>query len=272
LFGEYIKGIPAALRRAPGFPGPAAFYEIPGENATPKRLTTITEKEKMLDPTNPNYVYRIGSNGPSLQYILQGKINDLKKFTNDYNKMILKKPFPRDKPPVIGPRPARPASPTQGPRPTSPTQGPRPASPTQGSTPGSPTQGSRPGSPTQGSTPGSPTQGSTPGSPTQGSRPGSPTQGSTPATPTQGSKSAPTKQLSPEENKVKQLVKKALTLVKPTQGSTPAKPTQGSTPAKPTQGSTPATQATPAKPIPIFKDVVQQKKVENLVKKALTKV
>jgi hypothetical protein len=96
LFNEYIPGIPIKLRTLPGLPGPAAFYEIPGVNATPTRLTKITEKEKMLDPNNPGYVYRVGSNGPSIQYILRGKINNLKNFTNDYNKMILKKPSPRD--------------------------------------------------------------------------------------------------------------------------------------------------------------------------------
>jgi hypothetical protein len=94
IYNKYIQGIPNKLRIAPGFSGPAAFYEIPGENATPKRLTIISEKEKMIDPNNPNYVYRVGSFGPSLTYIKEGKIKDIKKFTNDYNKMILKKEKP----------------------------------------------------------------------------------------------------------------------------------------------------------------------------------
>jgi len=88
IYSEYKPGIPEKLRLAPGFPGPAAFYEIPGEDATPKRITSIPtkEEEKKMDK-NLKYVHRVGSNGSSLKYIKEGKMNDIKKFINDYNKM-----------------------------------------------------------------------------------------------------------------------------------------------------------------------------------------
>ena len=88
IYNEYKSGIPDKLRTMPGLPGAAAFYEI---QATPKRLTVISEKEKMLSPSDPNYAYRIGTNGPSLQYISEGKIKNISKFIDDYKKMILKK-------------------------------------------------------------------------------------------------------------------------------------------------------------------------------------
>jgi hypothetical protein len=96
IYNEYKVGIPDKLRTMPGLSGAAAFYEIPGPNATPKRLTTISEKEKILDPSNTNYTYRIGTNGPSLQYISEGKIKNISKFIDDYKKMILKKNIPRE--------------------------------------------------------------------------------------------------------------------------------------------------------------------------------
>jgi hypothetical protein len=88
IYNEYKSGIPDKLRTMPGLPGAAAFYEI---QATPKRLTVTSEKEKMLSPSDPNYAYRIGTNGPSLQYISEGKIKNISKFIDDYKKMILKK-------------------------------------------------------------------------------------------------------------------------------------------------------------------------------------
>jgi hypothetical protein len=91
IYSEYKPGIPQNLRRMPGLTGPAAFYELPGEDGTPRRISDISEKEQMIDPTNPNYVSRVGSNGPSIRYIKEGKIKDIRSFMNDYKKMILKK-------------------------------------------------------------------------------------------------------------------------------------------------------------------------------------
>ena len=88
IYNEYKSGIPDKLRTMPGLPGASEFYEI---QAPPKRLTVISEKEKMLSPSDPNYAYRIGTNGPSLQYISEGKIKNISKFIDDYKKMILKK-------------------------------------------------------------------------------------------------------------------------------------------------------------------------------------
>lgn len=89
IYNEYKPGIPEKLRLAPGFPEPAAFYEIPGEDGTPKRITSIPKtKEEINEMIKASkYVYRVGSNGPSLTYIKEGKMNDIKKFINDYNKM-----------------------------------------------------------------------------------------------------------------------------------------------------------------------------------------
>ena len=91
VYSEYKPGIPKNLRPLPGFSSAAAFYELPGINGTPKRIEKITERERMLDPNNPNYVYRVGSNGPSIRYIKEGKITEIDKFIKDYEKMILKK-------------------------------------------------------------------------------------------------------------------------------------------------------------------------------------
>jgi hypothetical protein len=96
IYNEYKPGIPKKLKGILSLPSsaPAAFYEIPGENATPKRITTISEKEKMLDPNSPNYVYRVGTNGPSLRYVKEGKMDDVDKFIKDYRNMTLKKSIP----------------------------------------------------------------------------------------------------------------------------------------------------------------------------------
>jgi len=203
LYGEYITGIPAALRRAPGFPGPAAFYEIPGANATPTKLNKITEKEKMLDPTSPNYVYRIGSNGPSVEYISSGKINNLKSFMNDYNKMILKKPLPRDKEPVLsvaqGLSPSIPATPTQT----------ASLPPQQEKVKSLVTEALANVSPTQGS---SSTQ-TAPLTPQQEKIKNLVKEALTNVSPTQGSTPTQTAPLTPQQEKIKNLVKEALAQV-----------------------------------------------------------
>jgi len=90
IYSQYKAGVPPKLRRAPGLPGPAAFYQIPGTDATPERLNKTSDIESAKQ-SNFSFVYRVGSNGPSIQYIKEGKIKDIKNFIKDYKKMTLTK-------------------------------------------------------------------------------------------------------------------------------------------------------------------------------------
>ena len=126
VYSEYKKGIPKLS--IPGFTGPKSFYEIPGENATPKKFNIISNKENLLP--SENYVYRVGTNGPSIKYIQNGKIVDINNFIEDYKKMKLKYQIPTSVPltdelPLTGELPTDEEPLTSGP-PTSgpPTSGP----------------------------------------------------------------------------------------------------------------------------------------------------
>ena len=96
VFSQYKKGIPPKLRILPVYrSGPAAFYKISGNNGTPIRFTTYNElkeqKEQKLKEPSATYVSRIGSVGPSVSNIANGRIADIQNFIKDYTAMTIKK-------------------------------------------------------------------------------------------------------------------------------------------------------------------------------------
>ena len=90
IYSEYKTGIPLELRRTPLSRSlPSSFYQIRDVNGSPiqfKNLSSVTGAV-----SQNSYVYRIGSNGPSIKYIQDGKIIDINNFVKDYKKMVLKK-------------------------------------------------------------------------------------------------------------------------------------------------------------------------------------
>lgn len=94
VFSQYKKGIPLKLRTFPGDKsGPGAFYKISGNNGTPEEFKTNEELEntKKKHEQSATYVYRIGSVGPSVRNIANGKIADIPNFIKDYTAMTIKK-------------------------------------------------------------------------------------------------------------------------------------------------------------------------------------
>jgi hypothetical protein len=86
VFGSYQPGIPAKL--ATGFSlmskDPKAYYDIKNNNGTPKEYTKLFPSGEVKPE---DCVYRVGTNGPNINNIVDGKIsgNKLNAFIKEYN-------------------------------------------------------------------------------------------------------------------------------------------------------------------------------------------
>ena len=108
IYGEYKTGVPEKLRNTPFSMDtpvttkyPKDFWKIKKTdeltlNGTPIRITDmVTFKNENSTMAIPNYyhdyAYRVGTIGPSLEYIENGKIKNINEFTQKYENIFLKK-------------------------------------------------------------------------------------------------------------------------------------------------------------------------------------